>query len=368
MLSDRFRYSIFEKRNHMIAPVPCSPKDLELKYYDYTIPQELIAQRPAIPRDSARLLVYYQREDRVEHDTILNIAKYLPESSLLVTNQSKVYSCRLLGKRQGGGKVECFMFDFDENANKGWGLIKSSHKKRLGEQLYFDGGIEAIIEDRDSDDHFKLSFNRTIREVMAKVGQVPIPPYIRKGYSDQRDKQDYQTLFAKELGSVAAPTAGLHFSFRVLKSLKGRNIERASITLHVGLGTFRPVQESIISSHKMHNEFFSISKDNWEKIKKAPFRTLVGTTSLRALESFGRLKNPSPDKFYKTDLFLYPGQPVQSLQAILTNFHLPKSSLIMLVSSLIGREKTLELYDLAIREEYRFFSYGDAMLILGGIV
>ncbi|MBA2403328.1 MAG: tRNA preQ1(34) S-adenosylmethionine ribosyltransferase-isomerase QueA, partial [Bdellovibrionales bacterium] len=220
------------------------------------------------------------------------------------------------------------------------------------------------------DGTFLISFNCTHVELIEKlerIGKIPIPPYIRNGESDEQDKKNYQTVYAKETGSVAAPTAGLHFSQELLDKLVVAGHKLASVTLHVGAGTFAPVKAENILEHKMHEEFFSIDETNLKLIQEAKFRVAVGTTSLRTLESSwkeGQVTFDPTANWQGTSIFLHPGKQVQSIDALVTNFHLPKSSLLMLVSALIGREKVLELYELAIKEKYRFFSYGDGMLIL----
>jgi S-adenosylmethionine:tRNA ribosyltransferase-isomerase len=260
-------------------------------------------------------------------------------------------------------------------------MIRSNHKKKIGDEfLLSPSPIIATIQKVESDGQFKVSFNISeteLRDFFFREGLIPIPPYIRQGESDSQDKKDYQTVFAgdedKQLGSVAAPTAGLHFDQQLLHSLKEKGHETAFVTLHVGLGTFLPVKNESILQHDMHEEAYFIDDNNLTKIQKAYEEKqniiAVGTTSLRVLESSYSLQKMkielgSHSIMNKTKIFLYPGKKVSSINGLITNFHLPKSTLLMLVSSLIGREKTLELYEMAIAEKYRFFSYGDAMCIL----
>ncbi len=350
--------------DHAYPPVESSSVDWMLESYGYSLPEERIAQRPLIPRHEAKLLVYRQSEDRVEHTTFLQLAQYLPTSSLLVTNQSKVFPCRLLGVKETGGKAEVFLLK-TELGKRGYPtLIRTSGTKKVGDVFFFAEGIEAKIESVQTRGVFEVSFNRELKVILETVGNMPIPPYIRGGQADQRDLRDYQTSFAVETGSVAAPTAGLHFTPEVFDSLEKKGIERANVTLHVGVGTFAPVKSTSILDHQMHAEVFSLSEASWRKMERASFKTLVGTTCLRALESFLALENPQLEQFHQTELFLYPGKTVRACDALVTNFHLPHSTLLMLVSALIGRSKTLELYREALREGYRFLSYGDAMLIL----
>ncbi len=339
------------------------PEDLKLENYHYHLPEERIAQRPAVPRDAARLLVYDQSRGRIEHAHFHQLAKFLPERSLVVANQSKVFPCRLVGRKPSGGKAEVFFLKTDHGERGFPALVRTSGGKKVGDVLVLEGGVRARIEKICPGGYFELSLDCALERALER-GHMPIPPYIRKGESDQRDVQDYQTFFATQTGSVAAPTAGLHFTPRVLDSLKQKSIGCASITLHVGVGTFAPVKSESISEHQMHPEEFCVEEEDWAKIQRASFKTLVGTTSLRALESFASLKQPRVGTFYQTDLFLHPGKTISACDALITNFHLPRSTLLMLVCALLGRHETLEIYQEAVREGYRFLSYGDAMLIL----
>jgi S-adenosylmethionine:tRNA ribosyltransferase-isomerase len=340
-------------------------KDHLLSSYDYDLPPELIAQRPCVPRDKSRLLVYNEELDEITHTTFEYINDFLPEDSKLILNQSKVFPCRLIGKKDTGAKIEVFILS-TELKNEGYlCLIKSSKKKNIGDQYLFDNGVTGKLTRLVGDGTFIISFNLTIEDVLDKAGSIPIPPYIRSGKSDDQDFDDYQTVFAKEIGSVAAPTAGLHFTDEVFKKLVDKNITQNFVTLHVGLGTFSPVKSESIHDHNMHTEQYFVEKDDWEEILKAKKRFAVGTTSLRVLESLWPQKDSiKPLNLYDTDIFLHPGKKVESISGLITNFHLPGSTLLMLVASLIGREKTLQLYNIAIKERYRFFSYGDAMLII----
>ena len=352
-------------------PLKSSPEDLKLESYDYPLPSESIAQRPLSVRHQARLLVYHQAEDRVEHDHFFHLQKYLPAHSLLVANKTKVFPCRLPVKKPTGGRGEIFLLQTQPDPlTRGYpALIRAKGVKKRGDQFFLEtcgrqGKLKATIEEVCEGGIFSVSFERGLSSILDTVGMMPIPPYIRRGWGDERDRQDYQTLFARRVGSVAAPTAGLHFTPQVFQSLNEKGIERALLTLHVGAGTFSPVRAKSLDGHKMHSELFCLEKTEWEKIKAASFKTLVGTTSLRALESFIQLEKQETGKFHCTHLFLHPGKAVQCCQALITNFHLPRSTLLMLVSSLIGRSKALALYGEALREGYRFLSYGDAMLIL----
>ncbi len=337
--------------------------DLKLSSYDYYLPDELIAKRPASRRDNSRLLIYHHQSGEIVHTTFNKLPSYLPKQSLTVFNQSKVIPARLLGTKHSGGKSELFMLSLEEIDGAYEVLIKCRGKKKIGDRFVFDDGLEATIV-AVGEGSFKVSFNKdNLVNYLERFGKIPIPPYIRGGESDDDDRTDYQTIYARNEGSVAAPTAGLHFTDRVMEQL-----DPAYVNLHVGLGTFAPVKTDNLEDHKMHREKYFIDSTNLEKLNQA--RTdqrkivAVGTTSLRVLESFWNNSWPAPDQHCHTEIFLHPGVEVNSIDALITNFHLPKSTLLMLVSSLIGREKTLELYRIAIEQKYRFFSYGDAMLIL----
>ena len=242
-------------------------------------------------------------------------------------------------------------------------MLKSTGKKNVGLKIDLSQNFRAVVTKREENIFF-LQFNESLEKILDICGEPPLPPYIRKGRADERDKADYQTLFAKHTGSVAAPTAGLHFDDTVFKKLEERHIQTAYITLHVGAGTFKAVKSHDITCHKMHKETYFIDKENAEKIQKSRRLFAVGTTSLRVLENSRRMGNLVPGRCEQTDIFLYPGVKIQSVHGLITNFHLPYSTLLMLVSALIGREKVLELYREAVSKKYRFYSYGDALLIL----
>jgi S-adenosylmethionine:tRNA ribosyltransferase-isomerase len=344
-------------------------KDLQLVSYDYDLPVDLIADRPVEGRHHSRLLVYNAKTDEVIHTNFLNLHEYLDPNTTIVFNQSKVFPCRLFGTKESGGKAELFILTLIDVNGQYDSMIRSRGKKSVGDKYIF-GDLSCEIAEILEDGVFRVKFNLGKKELLnflEKQAQIPIPPYIRDGIADEKDKSDYQTIYAKELGSVAAPTAGLHFTETVFENLATKGIQKAFVTLHVGAGTFKPVTTDNILDHSMHTEFFDITSEDFEKIKGSQKVVAVGTTSLRTLESCMQNKEfslPSSAKPWSTNIFLHPGKEVNSIDGLITNFHLPKSSLIMLVSSLIGREKTLELYNIAIKEKYRFFSYGDAMLIL----
>ncbi len=343
--------------------------DFELASYDFELPANLIAERPVSDRHSSRLMVYDEARDEIIHSTFSEIHKFLPPEATLVFNRSKVFPCRLIGKKPSGGEAEVFLLSLVRENNLYPAMIRASGKRKVGDEFLFEG-LSIKLQVIGGNGTFLVSSSLSDDELLPfleKVGKIPIPPYIRGGESDDLDKKTYQTVFARETGSVAAPTAGLHFSEDLLHSLKEKGHDLATVTLHVGAGTFAPVKAENILEHKMHEELFTIDAENLTKIQTAKYRVAVGTTTLRTLESSwdGEKVNFDPSEGFRgTSIFLHPGKSVHSIDAMVTNFHLPKSSLIMLVSALIGRKKVLELYKIAVEEKYRFFSYGDGMLIL----
>jgi S-adenosylmethionine:tRNA ribosyltransferase-isomerase len=341
-------------------------QDLLTASYDYELPSELIAERALDKRDESRLLIYNEATDEVIHTQFKHIAQYLGPDHHLVLNQSKVFPCRFYAHKKTGGKVEVFILSLIPINGMYEVMLRSSGKKNISDEYICEDLVFTLSEIKD--DKFYIKLNLSHDEFIKKLdalGNIPIPPYIRDGIADAKDKEQYQTVYAKKLGSVAAPTAGLHFTNAVFDSLQEKGIEKSFVTLHVGVGTFKPVKDDNILEHKMHSEIFEIEPNELKKINSHKDHLIaVGTTSLRVLESLWERDHFKETQSDDTDIFLYPGVPVASIQGLITNFHLPKSTLIMLVSSLIGREKTLELYQVAVSEKYRFFSYGDSMLIL----
>ena len=332
--------------------------------------------RPATRRDSSKLLVYRESDQSTHFEQFSDIGRFLPENTLLVVNQSRVFPCRLLANRPTGGKVEIFFLKVVYEGERGVpALIKSSRKKLLGDSFHAHGETFVISEvGKDGVFYLRPDTERlNLPQFLTQWGRVPIPPYIRKGESDGQDGHDYQTVYAQEVGSVAAPTAGLHFTEQLLTKLKDQGVDVAGVTLHVGMGTFRPVSTESILDHTMHSEEYMIPQSSWDLLGQAykdgrPI-IAVGTTSLRVLESaalFSAEKKVAPDRWQSTDLFLYPGREIRSVDGLITNFHLPKSSLLILVSCLLGRERVLNLYQQAIDQRFRFYSYGDGMLLLKG--
>ena len=349
--------------------------DLLKSSYKYDLPADLIADRPSENRDASRLLFFDQSKNNYDDLSFKNISHLLPEGALIIANQSKVFPCRLFVKKTTGAKGEIFFLSVQTDECGFFPcMIKSSSKKNLGDTFVFDDKLTFTVEKKLEDGTFLVSVsgldNESLEVFLYENGNIPIPPYIRGGVSDEEDKKRYQTVFAKDTGSVAAPTAGLHFTDEIFSDLKKRRIDRAFVTLHVGLGTFAPVKVDDLSDHEMHSENYYIDQENLNLItqaiqEKRPI-IAIGTTTLRALEScFNELKSGhfKANEMHSTNIFLYPGIEVKSIQGLITNFHLPESTLLMLVSALVGREKVLELYQHAVTQKYRFFSYGDAMFL-----
>jgi S-adenosylmethionine:tRNA ribosyltransferase-isomerase len=334
-----------------------------LEAFDFNLPSELIAERPASPRDHSKLLVYHEAENRIEHRHFYEIQHYLAEGDTLFFNNSKVFPSRLFGTKESGGKAEVLLIEPREIEGKFLVMLRSNGKKNRSDKFNFQGLIFEVVDNLDQGLFWvKSSWNELeVLNHFFQKGMLAIPPYIRKGLSDETDKEDYQTVYAEKEGSVAAPTAGLHFTSELLKKITNQGVITESVTLHVGPGTFLPVESFDITEHKMHAEFFEFSFDTWQRLKNPKGKKIaIGTTTLRVLESnFWEYK-----KSGLTDIYLHPGKAIHSIDGLLTNFHLPKSSLFILVSALIGLEKAQEIYQVAIEKKYRFFSYGDAMLIL----
>ena len=339
------------------------------KDFWFDLPKELIAQEPANPRDSARLMCLDRRTGQVEHRIFHDLPQLLQPGDLLVVNNSKVLPARLIGQKVPTGAV-CEVLLLRQVKGNTWEcLAKPGKRLQPGTRLTFgDGTLTAQIEQTEEDGNKLVTFfydTETLYEKLDSFGKMPLPPYITKQLEDQ---SQYQTFYAKELGSAAAPTAGLHFTPELMDTLRGLGIRIAEVTLHVGLGTFRPVKEENIADHVMHSEWYSVSEETAQLIRQAKaegHRVIsVGTTSCRTLESvakkYGEIRACSGD----TDIFLYPGCEFRCIDGLITNFHLPESTLIMLVSAFCGYEHTMEAYKIAVQEKYRFFSFGDAMLII----
>ena len=340
---------------------------MKLEEFDYNLPEELIAQVPIAKRDESRLMVLHRNSKRIEHKTFKDIIDYLKPGDCLVRNNTKVIPARLYGKKETGANVEFVLLNQIEGDI--WeSIVRPGNKLKPGTKVEFgDGLLKATILDIMDGGTRKVEFEYEgiFNEILDKIGLMPLPPYIHESL---KEKDRYQTVYAKYNGSAAAPTAGLHFTPELLKRIEEKGVKIANVTLHVGIGTFRPVKEENIEEHKMHTEHFYIKQEDVEKInetKKAGGRVIaVGTTSCRVLETIasedtGLVKDTEGD----TGIYIYPGYKFKCIDGLITNFHLPKSTLLMLVSALAGREFVLDAYNEAVKEKYRFFSFGDAMFI-----
>ena len=333
----------------------------------YELPEELIAQDPLEDRSSSRLLVLDRQSGAVSHHTFREIADYLNEGDCLVINDTKVIPARLIGsKEETGAKIEVLLLKRKEN-NIWETLVKPGKKAKAGARINFGEGLltgEVVGIAEEGNRLIRFSYEGIFEEILDRLGQMPLPPYITH---QLEDKNRYQTVYAKHTGSAAAPTAGLHFTPELLKELEKKGVEIARVTLHVGLGTFRPVKVDEITDHHMHSEFYRIDEEAADKINRAKAAgkrvVCVGTTSCRTIESAADETGRLEEKSGWTEIFIYPGYRFKVLDGLITNFHLPESTLIMLVSALAGRENVLGAYEEAVEERYRFFSFGDAMLI-----
>jgi S-adenosylmethionine:tRNA ribosyltransferase-isomerase len=377
---------------------------IKLSDFNYLLPKELIAQNPANPRDHSRLLVLDKKSGRIEHKHFYDIVDFLHKGDLLVLNNSKVFPARLIGhKHLTGGRLEIFLLhkkhdqDFSEKKDVDrWICLVGGRGGKPGLKIEFNQKLSAMITQNNQDGSYEIEFNQAGKNLMReieKIGHVPLPPYIKRELlkADQKDKQSYQTIYANDQksGSVAAPTAGLHFTRKLLDKLKQKGVQIEYVTLHVGLGTFAPVKTEDVTMHKMHAECVELNKKTIEKIFKAKREgrriIAVGTTSVRTLEAMEaelgirnwkleikekRKENNRVDYrrqnnlYFQTSIFIYPGYKFKIIDGMITNFHLPKSTLLMLVSALAGKQLIGQAYQAAIEQGYRFFSFGDAMLII----
>ena len=335
--------------------------------FDYELPEELIAQTPLEKRDSSRLLILDKKTGDVEHKHFSDIIDYLEKDDILVLNNTKVLPARLIGeKEETKAVIEILLLKNIKNDI--WEcLVKPARRIKVGAIVSFGDGLlkaKCIKELDEGIRHFELIYDGILYEILDKLGTMPLPPYIHEKLADQ---SRYQTVYAKEIGSAAAPTAGLHFTEELLKKIKDKGITICYVTLHVGLGTFRPVNVENVNEHKMHSEYYEMSKDVAKILndaKKNNKRIIsVGTTSTRVLETVVSKYNEFRECSGFTDIFIYPGYKFKAINALITNFHLPKSTLVMLVSALAGKDNILNAYKIAVKEKYRFFSFGDAMFI-----
>lgn len=332
----------------------------------YELPEELIAQTPAEPRDSSRLLVYDRATGKIEDRIFREIGEYLKAGDVLVVNNTKVIPARMYATTAHGGAVEILLLKRYDL--KTWEVLMRPGKKgKIGAKMTIGDKLAFTVKDvtETGERIVEFDYDGVFEEIVEELGSMPLPPYIK---AKLEDKTRYNTVYSKIDGSAAAPTAGLHFTEELIESLKGKGVEFAEVLLHVGLGTFRPVSEEIITDHKMHSEFYSIGEEAAELINRAKREgrrvIAVGTTSVRTLESVADENGFVRPCQGNTEIFLYPPYKMKCVDALVTNFHLPESTLIMLVACLTGREEILRVYDYAVGEKYRFFSFGDATLVL----
>ena len=340
---------------------------MKVEDFDYDLNENLIAQTPIKDRDTSKLLVLDKKTGEIEHKHFYDIIDYLEKGDTLVLNDTKVLPARLLGEKTDTHAVIEILLLKDLGEDVWECLVKPARRIKVGTIVTFGQGelkAECVKEDNEGIRHFKLIYSGILLEILEHLGTMPLPPYIHEKLKDQ---SRYQTVYAKEIGSAAAPTAGLHFTKDLLEKIKEKGVNIAYITLHVGLGTFRPVSVDKVEEHKMHTEYYQMSKETAElltKTKENHKRIIsVGTTSTRTLETIMTKYNEFKECSGWTNIFIYPGYEFKAIDALITNFHLPKSTLVMLVSALAGRENILNAYKTAVNEEYRFFSFGDAMLI-----
>ena len=340
---------------------------MKVSDFYFELPEELIAQYPLEKRDSSRLMVLDKKTGEIEHRKFHDILEYLNEGDTLVLNNTRVLPARLIGeKEETGGKIEFLLLKRIEG-DKWECLAKPGRKAKVGTVFTFgDGKLKAIVREIGEEGNriIEFKYDGIFEQVLDELGQMPLPPYI---HEKLEDKERYQTVYSKEKGSAAAPTAGLHFTEELLKEIKDKGVNIAYLTLHVGLGTFRPVKVDDVNNHVMHSEYYHLDKENAElinKTKEAGKRVIaVGTTSSRTLETIGDENGRVREQSGWTDIFIYPGYKFKIVDNLITNFHLPESTLIMLVSALAGQDNIMNAYNTAVKEKYRFFSFGDSMFI-----
>jgi S-adenosylmethionine:tRNA ribosyltransferase-isomerase len=346
-----------------------------LNDYDYHLPEQRIAQSPVKGRDQSKLLFMDRTTGEIAHHKFLDIYDLLSPSDVLVINDTEVIPARLLGQKETGGKAEVLILDYpgDKKSRIDNGeyvcrcLIKSSKRPKDGTTLIFDQKLKANVVNFKAGVYVvKFSYKGNFEQIIDRIGHVPLPPYIKRN-DDKNDRTFYQTVYASQKGAVAAPTAGLHFSLSLMKKLEEKGVKIVALTLHVGYGTFLPVRVSDIRDHRIHSEWYSISKETADMINESKQKghriVAVGTTAVRTLEYAGKENGIVAQGAGSCNLFIYPGYRFKTVDAMLTNFHLPKSTLLMLVSAFSTRDNVLNAYKAAIEKQYRFFSYGDAMLI-----
>lgn len=340
---------------------------MRVEDFDYDLNEDLIAQTPIKDRDTSKLLVLDKKTGEIEHKHFYDIIDYLEKGDTLVLNDTKVLPARLLGEKTDTHAVIEILLLKDLGEDVWECLVKPARRIKVGTIVTFGQGelkAECVKEDNEGIRHFKLIYSGILLEILEHLGTMPLPPYIHEKLKDQ---SRYQTVYAKEIGSAAAPTAGLHFTKELLKKIEDKGVNIAYVTLHVGLGTFRPVSVDTIEEHKMHSEHYQMTKEVAELLtetKKNNHKIIaVGTTSTRTLETIMTKYNEFKECSGWTDIFIYPGYKFKAIDSLITNFHLPKSTLVMLVSALAGKDNIMNAYKVAQEEKYRFFSFGDAMLI-----
>ena len=340
---------------------------MKVTEFDYELPEELIAQTPIEKRDESRLMVLNRKEHTIEHKTFKDIIDYLEPGDCLVRNNTKVIPARIYGKKETGANIEFLLLNNIEGDI--WEtIVRPGNKLHIGTKVIFgDGLLTAEILDTMPGGTRKVLFTYEgiFNEILDKIGLMPLPPYIHK---ELKEKDRYQTVYAKYEGSAAAPTAGLHFTKELLEKIEQKGIEIANVTLHVGIGTFRPVKEDTVEEHEMHSEHFYIKQEDCDKINKAKKNgkrvIAVGTTSCRVLETIANPEDGTVEPIESdTQIFIYPGYKFKCIDGLITNFHLPQSTLLMLVSALAGKDYIMKAYKEAVKEKYKFFSFGDAMFI-----
>lgn len=350
---------------------------MHIKEFDYDLPPELIAQYPLEERDHSRLMVLHRENKTIEHRYFFEIADYFKPGDVLVLNDTKVIPARLVGKKQSGGRIEVFLLRPQKNGRvdeSTWQcLINCSKKPKLHSKVLFDQSLTAeILEEEEEGFKVRFKYEGNIEQVLDHIGLTPLPPYIKRGNSlskdESLDRERYQTIFARSRGAVAAPTAGLHFTSELIDQIKAMGVKVLFLTLHVGWGTFQPVRVERIEEHCMHSEYYTLSPSTAKAINDARRRKAriigVGTTTTRCLESTANGKGAIKSGKGYTNLFIYPAYSFKTIDSLITNFHLPRSTLLMLVSAFAEKEFILEAYREAIKEGYRFYSYGDAMFII----
>jgi S-adenosylmethionine:tRNA ribosyltransferase-isomerase len=342
---------------------------MKLTDFDYSLPQELIAQSPVDRRDASRLMILDRSGKTFSETPFSGITRSFREGDLLVLNNTRVIPARLIGTKESGGRIEIFLVRRLVQDGQVWQcLLKTSKKPRPGSTILLPSGMTARFVDRDERGNWTVSFSPTagFDEWLEQVGQMPLPPYIKRT-AHEGDRERYQTVFARVKGAVAAPTAGLHFTEELLQALLAKGVEIAPLTLHVGIGTFQPIRVENPLEHRMHREYFSIPEETAAAVnaRRGEGRVIaLGTTTARALEYAARPDGTVPAGDGEADIFIYPGYNFKVMDGLITNFHLPCSTLLMLVAAFAGREFLLEAYAEAVRRKFRFFSYGDAMFIV----